>query len=115
MPCIFKALADSTRRQILSLLKGQDMSAGDIAAHFNISWPSISHHLSVLRAADIIVNTKEGQNVIYSINTKVLAEITAWLADLSKTKSEGEKEFENQNFIVACGAVSDSVCDCQRS
>ncbi len=92
MPCVFKALADSTRRQILALLKNNNMSAGDIAARFNISWPSISHHLSVLKSANLIIDTKDGQNIIYSINTTVIADITAWLLDLSKnTLPEGEK------------------------
>ncbi len=83
MPCVFKALADTTRRQILAMLKSGDMSAGDIALRFDMSWPSISNHLSVLKSAGLIIGTKEGQNIIYSINTSVLEDITAWLMDLS--------------------------------
>ena len=76
---IFKALNDETRRQILELLKEKDRSAGDIADHFNISKPSISHHLDLLKKADLITQEKQGQFVIYSINTSVLEEIVSWL------------------------------------
>lgn len=85
---VFKALADKTRREILNLLKERDMNAGEIAAHFDMSWPSISHHLSILKNADLILQTKEGQNVIYSINTTVFAEITAWLMDMGNCKKD---------------------------
>ncbi len=81
---IFKALSDQTRREILNLLKERDLSAGDIAARFQISWPSISHHLSILRDAGLIIQSKNGQNIIYSINTTVIAEIMVWLMDLKK-------------------------------
>ena len=96
MPCVFKALADSTRRQILAMLKNSDMSAGDIAARFDMSWPSISNHLSVLKSAGLIIGTKEGQNIIYSINTTVLEDITSWLMDLS---ASNKLKGENQNEI----------------
>jgi len=79
MNYIFKALNDETRRQILELLREKDMSAGDIAEKFNISKPSISHHLELLKKADLITQEKKGQFIIYSINTSVLDEILAWL------------------------------------
>lgn len=76
---VFKALNDETRRQILILLKEKDRSAGEIAEHFNISKPSISHHLELLRNADLITQEKKGQFVIYSINTSVLDDLLAWI------------------------------------
>jgi|SRR5690554_1062530 len=79
MNYIFKALNDETRRQILELLREKDMSAGDIAEKFNISKPSISHHLELLKKADLITQEKKGQFIIYSINTSVLDEILVWL------------------------------------
>ena len=76
---IFKALNDETRRQILELLQERDMSAGEIAEKFNISKPSISHHLELLKKANLITQEKQGQFIIYSINTSVLEDIVAWL------------------------------------
>ena len=65
MNVIFKALNDATRREILDLLKEKDRTAGEIADHFNISKPSISHHLDLLKQADLITSQKSGQFVIY--------------------------------------------------
>lgn len=79
MKDLFKALNDETRRQILELLREQDRSAGEIAEQFNISKPSISHHLELLKKADLISQEKKGQFVIYSLNTSVLDEILVWL------------------------------------
>ncbi len=70
----FKALADSTRREILSLLRQHDLTAGEIAAHFEISKPSISHHLNVLKQAQLVLVERSGQELIYSLNTTVLQE-----------------------------------------
>ncbi len=79
---IFKALADPTRRRILQLLRERDLSAGAIAAHFAISKPSISHHLSLLKQAGLVHDERQGQQVIYSLNTTVLQEGLAWLMEL---------------------------------
>lgn len=79
MNLLFKALNDPTRRAILELLKDKDMSAGDIAAQFNISWPSVSHHLDLLKQAGLVIAVKEGQYQYYSINTTVMDEILKWL------------------------------------
>ena len=83
---IFKALNDETRREILVLLKRGDMSAGDIAAKFNISKPSISHHLELLRRADLISSEKKGQYVVYSINTSIMDELLQWVLTFKQTK-----------------------------
>ena len=79
---LFKALNDPTRRQILEMLREQDLTAGEIADAFEISKPSISHHLDLLKQADLVVAIKEGQFVRYSLHTSVLDEVMAWLVAL---------------------------------
>jgi DNA-binding transcriptional ArsR family regulator len=76
---LFKALNDPIRRDILDLLKDKDMSAGDIADHFNIGKPTISHHLDLLRQAGLVTSEKQGQFIIYSISTTVLDERLQWI------------------------------------
>jgi len=76
---LFKALNDPTRREILELLKDKDLTAGEIADQFNISKPSISHHLDLLRQAGLVVSVKEGQFIYYSINTTVMDEMLKWI------------------------------------
>ena len=80
----FKALADPTRRKILEMLKNKDMSAGEIADHFDMSKPSISHHLSLLKTADLVLTEKKGQLVIYSLNTTAFQELTKWFFDFKE-------------------------------
>ncbi|MCF2488040.1 autorepressor SdpR family transcription factor [Dyadobacter sp. CY347] len=76
---LFKALNDETRREILNNLKRQDMSAGDIAELFNISKPSISHHLDILKKADLVRSEKKGQFVVYSLNTTIMDDLLQWI------------------------------------
>ena len=78
MNILFKALNDHTRREILEMLKEGDMNAGDIADKFNMTKPSISHHLDLLKQADLVVAVKKGQFVEYSLNMTVMDEIMAW-------------------------------------
>ena len=77
-----KALSDPIRREILNLLKKGRMPAGEITAHFSVSAPAISRHLSVLKEADLIRDTREGKFIFYEINTSVLEETMLGLADL---------------------------------
>ena len=84
MNVIFKALNDATRREILDLLKEKDRTAGEIADHFNISKPSISHHLDLLKQADLITSQKSGQFVIYSINTTMMDDVLQWILTFKK-------------------------------
>ena len=84
----WSALADPTRRRILTLLKNQDMNAGEIAEHFNMTKPSISHHLSQLKQADLVRAEKHGQNIIYSLNVSVFEEILQLVSDLAQRKEE---------------------------
>ncbi len=83
-----KALSDPTRREILNLLKSGRMSAGDIAGHFPVTDASISRHLSVLKEADLIRDTREGKFIFYDLNVSVLEEVMLWITDL---KGEGIK------------------------
>ncbi|WP_174819973.1 autorepressor SdpR family transcription factor [Paenibacillus koleovorans] len=75
----FKALSDPTRRRILDLLKERDMSAGDIADHFQMSKPSISHHLNLLKQAELVLDERHGQHIMYSLNTTVFQELMKWV------------------------------------
>jgi len=84
MNSLFKALNDETRRKIVELLKEKDMNAGEIAEEFNISKPSISHHLDILKRADLIVSEKKGQYVEYSLNTTILDDLVNWILTLKK-------------------------------
>ena len=86
-----KALADPIRREILNLLKSGRMSAGDIAEHFEVTGASISRHLSVLKDADLIRDSREGKFIFYDINTSVLEDIMLWITEL-----KGEQSNENQ-------------------
>ena len=79
----FRALGDPTRREILRLLRDRDLHAGDIAAEFPISWASVSRHLQVLRDAGLVLATREGQFIRYSLNTTVLQDAVSRLADLT--------------------------------
>ncbi len=89
MPGIFKALSDPTRRKILELLKQNDLTAGEIADAFDISRPSISHHLEILRNADLVTSDRKGQFIYYSLNTTILEDIIQWLITL-KTNEKGK-------------------------
>lgn len=81
---VFKALNDTTRREILVLLRDGDKSAGEIAEYFKIGKATISHHLDLLKQADLVTATKQGQFVIYSLNTTVIDEILAWFLNFKK-------------------------------
>ena len=82
-----RALADPIRREILNLLKGGRMSAGEIVEHFDVTGASISRHLSVLNEADLIRDTREGKFIYYDLNASVLEEIMLWITDLKGDKN----------------------------
>ena len=82
-----RALADPIRREILNLLKAGRLSAGEICEHFDVTAAAISRHLSVLKEADLIRDTREGKFIYYDLNASVLEEIMLWLTSL-----KGEKE-----------------------
>ncbi|AIQ14481.1 autorepressor SdpR family transcription factor [Paenibacillus durus] len=96
----FKALADPTRRQIIRLLRDKDRTAGEIAEFFNMSKPSISHHLNALKTAGLVQDERQGQFIRYTLNTTVLEEVLSWLLELTdvagdkngKTKKRGNSK-----------------------
>jgi DNA-binding transcriptional ArsR family regulator len=90
MNLLFKALNDSTRRDILEMLREGDLSAGEIAERFSISKPSISHHLDLLKQAGLVESVKEGQFIYYSLNTTVVDEIIKWFVQFRSKKKGGK-------------------------
>jgi len=95
----FKALADPTRREILSLLRRGEMTAGDLAERFDMTKPTMSHHFGVLKDADLLTSRREGQTIWYGLNTTVVQDLMAWAMDLiggdGKTKGESSAEAPN--------------------
>lgn len=88
----FKALSDPSRRKILDLLRERDLTAGEIADHFQMTKPSISHHLSLLKQADLVWDERQGQHIYYSLNTTVFQDLIKWIVTFQQTKSEGNEE-----------------------
>ncbi|MBU3812597.1 MAG: autorepressor SdpR family transcription factor [Zhenhengia sp.] len=89
---LFKALSDPSRRKIIQLLKEGDLTAGEIADHFDMAKPSISHHLNLLKQANLVLSQKQGQNVIYSLNTTTLQDALSFFFDLI---NKGDSDHEN--------------------
>ncbi|MEN2984425.1 MAG: autorepressor SdpR family transcription factor [Dictyoglomaceae bacterium] len=85
---LFKALSDETRRRILKMLAERDMTAGEIASSFSQSWPTISHHLEMLKQAGLIIDERRGKYIVYSLNTTVFQEALLFLLDALKKKEE---------------------------
>ena len=88
----FKALSDSVRREILQLLKNGKMSAGEIGSHFDMTGATISYHLSVLKKADLVWETKVKNYVFYELNTTVVEEVLLWLTELTGGNKNDEKK-----------------------
>jgi DNA-binding transcriptional ArsR family regulator len=82
----FKALSDPTRREMLRLLSAGDLPAGELGERFAISQPAVSRHLAVLRAAGLVTATRDGQNVVYALDTTVVQDVVRLLLDLSERK-----------------------------
>ena len=80
----FKALADPTRRRILELLADGELTAGEIAAQFDMAKPSVSHHLATLRSAGLVADERRGQNIVYRLNLTVFQELMKWFYDFGK-------------------------------
>ena len=88
----FKALSHPVRREILNLLKTGRLSAGEIASYFELTGATISHHLTILKAADLIHEMKEKNFIYYELNTSVLEDIMVWLADLKGNHFDEDKK-----------------------
>lgn len=89
-----QAISDPTRREILSLLKSGRLPAGEIASHFDISGAAISRHLSILREADLIRDTREGKFIYYELNTSVLEDIIVWVTELGQSTDSKQNRSE---------------------
>ena len=88
---VFKALSDPTRRQILKLLQRGSRSAGQLAESFDITKGSLSHHFNVLKAAELVRTRREGQQIIYSLNTSVFEDVATLLLELFATEPRGRR------------------------
>ena len=88
----FKALSDPTRRKILELLQENPMNAGEIADYFQITKPSISHHLTILKNSGLIVDERKGQNIVYSLDMTVFQDMLKWFMNFMKVEDEVEKK-----------------------
>ncbi|KHD45730.1 autorepressor SdpR family transcription factor [Streptococcus hongkongensis] len=86
----FKALSDPVRREILTLLKNGQLSAGEIASHFDLAQASVSYHLTILKKADLITEEKVKNYIYYDINTSVLEDLMVWISEL-----KGDNDNEN--------------------
>lgn len=87
----FSALSDKTRREILRLLKEKALTAGEISSQFDTTSATISHHLSVLKRADLISDTKVGKYIYYELNLSVFEEVLMWTNDFLKEKKNEEE------------------------
>ena len=92
MQATLRALSDPVRREILNLLKAGRLSAGEIGEHFTISGAAISKHLAVLKEADLVRDTREGQFIFYELNASVLEEIMLWVTDLKGENDHDQEE-----------------------
>lgn len=90
----FKALADPTRRRILELLAQNELTAGEIAAQFDMTKPSVSHHLAILKSAGLVQDERRGQNIVYSVNMTVFQELMKWFYDLELMQGDNHNEKE---------------------
>ena len=104
MNSLFKALNDQTRRQIVELLKDKDMNAGEISDHFQISKPSISHHLDILKRADLISSEKKGQFIQYSLNTSILEDLLLYWRQ--QAQERGLTPASDRAFLKAFAGVA---------
>lgn len=89
---VFKALDDSTRRKIVELLKQEDLTAGEISNYFDISKPSVSHHLDILKQSQLIESSRKGQFIYYSLKASVLASAAKWINSIAQQSDKDLKK-----------------------
>jgi ArsR family transcriptional regulator len=87
---VFKALSDPTRREVLRILSQGERTAGELAEPFDMTKPSMSHHFAVLKEAELIRSRREGQQIVYSLNTTVAEDVLTRLWDLFGTRRDGD-------------------------
>lgn len=88
----FKALSDSSRRRILEILAEGDLTAGEIADHFEMTKPSISNHLNILKNANLVLCERKGQNIIYSLNTTAFQEVLKYVLNMMNVEVENNEK-----------------------
>ena len=93
----FKALADPTRRRILQLLNEGDLTAGEIAEHFDMTKPSVSDHLAILKQAGLVTDERQGQNILYRLNLTVFQELLKWFYDFGLVPGQADPEKEEHH------------------
>src|SRR5437763_7378939 len=93
---VFKALSDPTRREILRLLSNGERTAGELAEPFDMTKPSMSHHFAVLKEAELIRSRREGQQIVYALNTTVAEDVLARLWDLLGTRRDAVADANNK-------------------
>lgn len=91
MQQVLEAISDPTRREILDLLKKGEKSVGELGENFEISGPSLSHHLAKLRAADLVIKNRRGQSIYYSINTSVFDDAAQFVIELFQNRREPQQ------------------------
>lgn len=89
---VFKALADPTRREILGLLERGERSAGELADYFDMTKPTMSHHFSVLKHADLISSRRKGTTIYYSLNTTVMQDVMTWVMNLIERSGKNKRK-----------------------
>lgn len=104
-----KALSDPIRREILNMLKNGRMSAGEITEHFPVTGASISRHLSVLKEADLVRDTREGQFIFYELNASVLEEIMLWITDLKGENDNAQEKQEKVDSLLDNNSFANSI------
>ena len=105
----FKALADPVRREILTMLRKGRMPAGEIASHFGLTGATVSYHLSILKKADLISETREKTYIYYQLNTSVVEEMMLWLSDLRGAVPEEPEEEEKDNLDPDTKEAQDEI------
>ena len=102
----FKALADPARREILMMLRKGRMSAGEIGSHFDMTGASVSYHLSILKKADLVRESRRGNFIDYELNTSVVEEVLLWLSDL-----KGEEKYDEEQGTAGADQRDHSAAD----
>src|SRR5437867_5859622 len=92
----FRALADQTRREILGMLRGGPRTSGELASKFDSSWPTISRHLAVLRAAGLVITERKGQEIHYELNTSVLQDLVQHLMEWGSPTVGGRRRIQRR-------------------
>lgn len=97
---VFKALSDETRREILHMLQQGDLTAGEISDQFDMTRPSISHHLNILKQANLVQDVRKGQNISYSLNTTVFQDVISWFYEMmgNTRKMDDVKRYQEENI-----------------